>query len=354
MSRRAHHRRPTPVVEDAIEGGGELVWIALLDEEAGDIVLDETQQSADRRGDDGDPARRGLESDEPEALATAGNDDRIGRAVERREDVVRLGRHEADPVVKAELVDEVVGPVELGIPVGTARSSDEHEHRVTMRHLSEGANGDVGTFQGLDAADEQQHRPIERQFQGSTRSRLVARGEEGVLDGGRDDLDAPVRLAIQPFELLLLRVAADADRIGACDDLLLGPIPPPRLRISAFRLHSSERVERRDEGDVEVVLESVAGNAAQPVVGVDGVDAGAGADVSEDEVVELIEHLGERFLGKVARSGRNVHDSVPWLDEHLRIVVGARTTRVGRALDPRLSKRGGDLPDVDVHPATVA
>ena len=63
------------------------------------------------------------------------------------------------------------------------------------------------------------------------------------------------------------------DRVGAADDLGLGLDAALRLGVAGLGLHPGEGVERRHQREVELVLEPVAGDARQPVVGVDGVGA---------------------------------------------------------------------------------
>ena len=143
------------------------------------------------------------------------------------------------------------------------------------RQRGEGADGHVGRLQRLDAPDEQDDRPVDGQPDGAPRAGPVAGGEEGVLDGRRDDLDAPGRVAVQAAELALLLRAADADGVAAADDVGLGPVAPRRLEVAALGLDPGQRVERRHERHVEGVLEAVPDDAAQPVVAVDDVDARA-------------------------------------------------------------------------------
>ena len=90
-------------------------------------------------------------------------------------------------------------------------------------------------------------------------------------------------------ELLLLLDAAHADRVGAVDDLRLGTITPLRLGVAPFGLDAGEGVERRDERDVELVLDAVRRNSAQPVVGVNDVGAAVRPEVIEHPVGELVD-----------------------------------------------------------------
>ena len=91
----------------------------------------------------------------------------------------------------------------------------------------------------------------------------------------------PLRVAVQPAELLLLLDAADAHGVGAVDQLGLGAVAPTRFGVAAFGLDPRQGVERRHERDVEHVLDAVRDDAAQPVVGVHDVGPAGGGDVGE-------------------------------------------------------------------------
>jgi hypothetical protein len=134
--------------------------------------------------------------------------------------------------------------------------------------LSKRSHCDVGCLQRLDAAHEQQHRGIHRQVEGTAGAAALAGCEERMLHARGNDLDATLRVAVQAAELALLLGAADADGVGAGDDLLLGTMAPLRLQVAAFGLHLGQRVERADERDVELVLDAMRNQAAEEVVGV--------------------------------------------------------------------------------------
>ena len=110
-----------------------------------------------------------------------------------------------------------------------------------------------------------------------------------MLDTGRDDLDPARRLAVQAAELALLLGAADADRVGATDDLGLGSFAPFRLEIAAFGLHLGQGVERADERQVELVLDAMRDESAEPVVGVQHIGGRVVLDVVDHRVAELAE-----------------------------------------------------------------
>src|SRR4029079_605638 len=95
---------------------------------------------------------------------------------------------------------------------------------------------DVGALQRLDATDEQQHGRVERKAECVACTAALTGRQEGVFDTGGDDLDLARRLAVEPQELTLLLGAADADRVGATDDLGLGAFAPLRLPVDGLTL----------------------------------------------------------------------------------------------------------------------
>ena len=113
----------------------------------------------------GHAARRGFERDQTEALAAARDDDDVGGPVVRRQDVVRLRRHEPDLVVETELVDELMRPFDLAVAGRTAGAADDQQQCVGTTERVQRTDRDVGTLQRLDPTDEQQHRNVERQIE---------------------------------------------------------------------------------------------------------------------------------------------------------------------------------------------
>ena len=178
-------------------------------------------------------------------------------------------------------------------------------------------NRHVGSLQRLDPADEQDDRTVRRQAEGAPRATSIAGSEEGVLDSRRHRLDHPTRVAVQAAKLTLFLRTADADRIAASDHLRLGTIAPLRFEVATLGLDPGESVERRDQRHIEAVLETMPGDAAEPVVAVDEIDAASGLDVLTDAVGEDVDLLGECRLGKVERPGRDVHHRMPRLDQQL-------------------------------------
>jgi len=131
---------------------------------------------------------------------------------------------------------------------------------------------------------------------------------------------------------------------------------------TGFGLDPVEGVERGHQGEVEPVLDEMSGHAAQPVVGVYGIegDVPLGARVLgclhgfQDAVGELLDHVGQGLFGhRVGRPGRDVVDPKPRLDvNHAREVVRPRPGEdVAGHAGP--SQGRGQLTDVHVHAATV-
>ena len=183
---------------------------------------------------------------------------------------------------------------------------------------------------------------------------LIAGSEERVLDAGGDDLEPALRIAVVEAELVGLLLATHADRVGAVDDLGFGTITPVRFGVAVGGLDASERVERRHERHVEFVLESVANEAAEPIVAVDHIGSVVAGEPVEHPSTELVGHLGQGLLREVVRSSLDVDDAMAWFDHDLvgqSVTIGA-SERGG--LDAGLGECRPEFAHVHVHPATVA
>ena len=120
-------------------------------------------------------------------------------------------------------------------------------------------------------------------------------------------------------------------------------------------LHPVEGVERRHQRQVELVLDRVAGDPREPVVGVDGVGAVAGRHAGQHRFGELGDEPVQRLLGHGRdRPGGDVVHGEPRLDVDDRRLLGVEGPGVHVAADARPGEGGGELADVDVHPAAVA
>ena len=175
-----------------------------------------------------------------------------------------------------------------------------------------------------------------------------------MFDPRSDDLDATVRVAVQPSELLLFFDATDADRVRALDDLGFGPVAPLRLGVTTLGLDPCERVERRHERHAQFVLEVVSDDTTQPVVAVDDVGGAVGPEPLHHAMTELVRDIGQRLFRQVVWTGLDVDDPVVRLD----LDLGGEALLVGAgerdALDARLRERRDELAHVDVHAAAVA
>ena len=235
--------------------------------------------------------------------------------------------------------------------------------------LGQHAHGHVGSLERLDPAHEQQQWPVLGQSQRPSCLGAIPGTEERVVDPGGHDAD-PLRVAcVELGELRRLHGARRQHDVGAAHDGRLGFGPAMRfvarhLLGARLGLHPGEGVERGHEREIELVLDAVAGDARQPVVGVDGVEASllvrrrgpAGARHHERQHVvgELVDDVGQRLLGHGGeRSGGDVVDPQARLDglggrERLRPRPG-----VDVALHPGAGQRRGQFPHVDVHSPAV-
>ena len=268
-----------------------------------------------------------------------------------------LGRHEVHPLGQAELVHQRGHLLHLGIAVEPAGPTHHDERGVRSTEGGQRPDGDIDALEGLDPADEQQHRRIAHlttQIDRAPGAHPIAGREEGVLHPGRHDLDATRGVAVVATELALLLGAAHADGVGAADDLHLGQLAPGGLGVAAFSLDASERVEGAHEGQIEIVLDAMPGHPREPVVGVDQVGAPVGLQVIGHADRELPDDVEEALLGEVGPAGVDVHHAEPGLDDHLVREIVRPAAHVGRGVDARLGQRRGQLAHVDVHPAAVA
>ena len=117
-----------------------------------------------------------------------------------------------------------------------------------------------------------------------------------MVDTRWHDLDPILLGAVQRDELPALVVGSGDHQVGAADDLALDPGAGLGIVTHArFRLHAIERVERCDEGQVELVLELVPDSARDPVVRVQHVGRLVlGREEIERRVDEGVDELGER------------------------------------------------------------
>jgi hypothetical protein len=176
-----------------------------------------------------------------------------------------------------------------------------------------------------------------------------------VVDAGRDDLDALGHGVVEPLELGRLVVGQGEDGVGTADDLGLGPGPQPVMVGVGLGLDPGQRVERGHQGQLELVLELVARQSRQPVVGMDEVGPPRSVELAADPGGELVDQVDQvvdahRRLG----AGVDVVDPEPGLDRHHRRQPLLPGPGVDVAVDAGPGKGAAQLADVDVHPPTVA
>ncbi len=206
----------------------------------------------------------------------------------------------------------------------------------------------------MNATDEEQHRAIGRQVERLAGPAAIAGGEEGVLDAGAMISIFPAgwpysRRNCRSSSVQLTQIASAHPMISAsARSRHSGSKSPP----SALTLARVWKV--LTNGTIELVLDAVGDEPAEPVVGVQDVGRRIVLDVVDHGVAELVEHRRQLLLGQVVRAGGNVHHPVTRLDLDDLREPGPRRPRVGGAVDTGLGESGNQLAHVDVHAATVA
>ena len=248
----------------------------VFDQEARAPVVDQRRQPPDGRCDDRCAAGGGLEGDQAERLGAAGDEAHVGGPVVRGEELVRLRVDVVDPVGHPAGVGQVDQALQRLLAVRPAGAPDDHQvvrPPAGAAELGQGLDGGIGALERLDPADEEEEPAIEREPEGPAGLGPVARPEEGVVDPEGDDADAAGVGAVERGDLLGLDAARGQHGVGAVDDRRLGLGPPVGhvgldLFGHRFGLDPVQRVERADERQVELVLDDMAGEPGEPVVGV--------------------------------------------------------------------------------------
>jgi hypothetical protein len=126
-----------------------------------------------------------------------------------------------------------------------------------------------------------------------------------------------------------------------------------RLKISTGTFHSGEGVEGHNERHIEAVFESMPYFAAQPVVGMHGVNSATGFNIVDNGLCEFIDDVGERFFRQVMWPGLHVDNPVPGLDNDFSGEVSCIGSGVDDALGSLLSERRCHFAHVNIHATTV-
>ncbi len=219
-------------------------------------------------------------------------------------------------------------------------------------------------LQRLDPAHEQQQRGVGGEAQRPAGLAVVPGGEEGVVHARGHDLDALRVGLVQLNQLVRLHGARGQHRVRATNDLGLGVGPAGRLgRVellgASFRLHPVEGVERRDQWHVQLVLQDMARQARQPVVGMNGVGLDpVGRQPPQalpDPGGELLDHRGQQLLGHGGERPRgHMMDPETGLHRHRRRLAGIPRPGEHLAGHPGTGQGRGQLAHVHVHAASVA
>ena len=177
-----------------------------------------------------------------------------------------------------------------------------------------------------------------------------------MVDAGRDDLDAIGVGVVERRELRAFVVGRGEHQVRARDDLVLDARAQFRVVFeTGVRLDAGERVERRDERQVELVLELVRDRAGEPVVRVQDVDGWRRQQQFACRVRERVDEIEQIVLGDgLARPGIDVQHTEAGFDLDDVGLLGVLGTRVDVAVDTGARERGRERVHVDVHPATVA
>ena len=122
-------------------------------------MIHEGREAAYSCGHDRGTACRRLQGNKAEGLRPARDQATVGHAVIGRQQLVGLRRHEAHAIGEAVALYQSVQDRDLRVTPRAARATDHHQLCVRdgLGQQGEGSYGYVGTFQGLDAPNEQQH-----------------------------------------------------------------------------------------------------------------------------------------------------------------------------------------------------
>ncbi len=185
----------------------------------------------------------------------------------------------------------------------------------------------------------------------------VAGREQRRVDPLRHDLDALRIGAVVADELIALGVGCRDDEIGAANDLRLDAGPQGHLVVEPdLGAYAVERVERRDERQVELVLQAVADRTRDPVVRVQHV-VGRPAPLEEGAgtLAERRDELGKLLpWHRRAGPGGDVQDAVAGLHHHDRRLLGVLQPREHVDRDTRSRQRRRERVHVHVQASGVA
>ena len=249
---------------------------------------------------------------------------------------------------------------------GAAGPTEDGEHevvpplRVTAEQLGADAKEDVGPFEGLDAADEEQDPTVAGEPERFTRRVGVPRGERREVDAGGDHAHLGRVGVVQLDEVGRLALGVRDQPVGGLDDLGLADLAAGRLRAvvggQVQVLDPRHGVHRVDQRHAPPVSSEPADLAGEPVVGVQHVVPALGpggrcAHHPGGERAELARQVG--LPEALVRAGRDVPHRDARDQVHERRDRSRRGPGEDVDLDAPCGQLLGDLGDVDVHAARV-
>ena len=287
--------------------------VATFDEEAGVAVVDQRAQPADRRRHHGRAARGGFERDQAEGLGAGRDEAHVGGPVEVGEVGVGLRRDEPHPVRRRRARRRARGccassaspSAPLGPPTTTQRD-------VGIVELGEDAHREVGSpLSGWMRPTNRSTRPPSR----PRRSRALgavarARTSRGRRRAGRSRCVRDRRRTASTSCVALVRRSRRASGRRTRSRRARRAARSSGIVVdTGVGLDARERVERRDEREVELVLQPVRDRAREPVVRVQHVDwwrrrAAASRDASTNGSTRSISSC---FGNRRDRAGLDVH-----------------------------------------------
>ena len=243
------------------------------------------------------------------------------------------------------------------LAIGAARAADNQQHRVRIAELRQRLHREIGALQGLDPTREEEGGGVtETQRSPFLRATAGIHGmEDLVVHARRHDLDPILGRAVQHLQLIALGTGGREHQVGAVHDLVLDPGAQLRIIVDAgIRLDPRQGVERRDEREIQLVLEPVPDRAREPVVRVQRVVRDALIDQVERGRDHGIDELDEIVLRhRLGRAGVEVND--PETRLHLDRIGLTRMLAPHQhiALDAGPGQGRCQGPDVDAHAPAI-
>jgi hypothetical protein len=180
--------------------------------------------------------------------------------------VVGLGGDEVHLPSQAKVVGQTPNPPLLRRTVRAAGPPYHHQSDIRAIQSGQACHGNVKAFERLNPAYEEQYRSLAEPSDPAGNGPWTGR-KVGVVDTWRDDLNPRRLRTVVVDQLPHLLGTASKDYIGTPNHLGLCVNPTLRFQIAGLGLDSSQRMEGCSQRKVALVLETVPGYTAQPVIG---------------------------------------------------------------------------------------